>query len=76
MQAYPNVNIEQADFETWNSETTFDLLLSAQAFHWIDVEQGLKQALSFLKPLGAMALVWNLDESHHTDFNKATQSYL
>ncbi len=71
LRAYPKVNIEQADFETWNSEQTFGLLLSAQAFHWIDTKKGLKQAARVLKPHATIALVWTLDESH-TDFQKAT----
>jgi SAM-dependent methyltransferase len=61
-------------FEDWPIErAAFDLLLSAQAFHWIDPAPGLARAAEALKPQGAIALVWHLDRSEHTDFYQATQ---
>lgn len=51
----------------------FDLLLSAQAFHWIEPEFGLTRAAELLKPKGAIALVWHLDRSEQTAFYRATQ---
>ena len=61
-------------FETWPIEReAFDLVLSAQAFHWIDPAFGLARAAEALKPQGAIALVWHLDRSEHTDFYQATR---
>ncbi len=72
LQEYPNVKIVTTAFEEWQSEETFDLLLSAQAFHWIETALGLEQALTFLNGTGAIALVWTLDESH-TSFQKEAE---
>jgi len=51
----------------------FDLLLSAEAFHWIAPEYGCAKAALTLKNGGAIALVWHLDVSQHTAFWQATQ---
>jgi trans-aconitate methyltransferase len=71
LAAYPNVKIETAAFEDWQSKEKFDLLLSAQAFHWIETDVGVRKATEFLNESGAIALVWNLDVSQDTDFYKA-----
>jgi SAM-dependent methyltransferase len=71
LAAYPNVKVETTAFEEWRSEEKFDLLLSAQAFHWIDTDVGVSKAAEVLKESGAIALVWNLDVSQETDFYKA-----
>lgn len=37
VSAFPNVTVEQTRFEDWSpGERPFDLVFSAQAFHWID----------------------------------------
>jgi 2-polyprenyl-3-methyl-5-hydroxy-6-metoxy-1,4-benzoquinol methylase len=69
LQNYTNVNIITTAFEDWQSEEKFDLLLSAQAFHWIETRVGLAGAAKFLHKGGALALVWTLDESQ-TVFQK------
>ena len=51
----------------------FDLVLSAQAFHWIDATYGCAKAARLLKPRGTIALVWHLDVSQNTDFRCATR---
>lgn len=63
LQNYPNVKIITTAFEEWQSEEKFDLLLSAQAFHWIETKTGLVKATKFLHDAGTLALVWTLDES-------------
>jgi trans-aconitate methyltransferase len=68
---YPNVKIETTAFEAWQSRDKFDLLLSAQAFHWIEVSVGLAKSVQFLLDSGAIALVWTLDESQ-TEFQKVS----
>jgi SAM-dependent methyltransferase len=71
---YPQVHVVPVAFETWPIEReAFDLVLSAQAFHWIDPAFGLARAAEVLKPQGAIALVWHLDRSEHTDFYQATR---
>ena len=71
---YPRVDIVQTSFEAWPLERqAFDLVLSAQAFHWIAPEYGCARAAAALKSGGALALVWHLDVSQQTAFWKATQ---
>lgn len=55
------VNIVVSSFEDfkWNG-TPFDLLYSAQAFHWIDPELRYKKSHAILKPGGSIALFWNM----------------
>jgi SAM-dependent methyltransferase len=71
LQSYPNVNIVTTAFEDWEREEKFDLLLSAQAFHWIDTEIGIRKAADLLNKSGSTALVWTFDITQGTDFYKA-----
>jgi SAM-dependent methyltransferase len=74
LRPYPQAQVVPVAFEDWPIEReAFDLVLSAQAFHWIDPVPGLARAAGTLKPQGAIALVWHLDCSEHTDFYQATQ---
>ena len=74
LRPYPLARVVPVAFETWPIEReAFDLVLSAQAFHWIDPVLGLARAAEALKPQGAIALVWNIDRSEHTDFYQATR---
>jgi ubiquinone/menaquinone biosynthesis C-methylase UbiE len=60
LAAYPSVTFENADFNTWEGpEAAFDLVISAQAWHWMDVSSSYKKAASVLKQEGAIALFWN-----------------
>ncbi|MDP8238320.1 MAG: class I SAM-dependent methyltransferase [Candidatus Hatepunaea meridiana] len=71
---FPEVRIVNTTFEEWECEPgSFDLVASAQAFHWIDPDYGIPRAAELLNPTGALALIWNLqDRSRDTDFWKAT----
>lgn len=63
---YPNVRIEVAAFEDWPSQPeTFDLVMSATAFHWIPPEIGYPKAAQILKPGGTLAIFSN---EHPTPF--------
>jgi SAM-dependent methyltransferase len=53
--------VEVAPFERWDAGgRSFDLVLSAQAWHWVDPAQGARAAAAVLRPGGRVALVWNL----------------
>jgi SAM-dependent methyltransferase len=57
---YPNVQVRNISFEEWPVErAAFDLVISAQAFHWIDPEIGYAKAAASLKDSGSIALFWN-----------------
>ena len=60
LSAYPKVKIIVADFETLSlPRQTYDLLLSATAFHWIDPAIRFQKARDLLKPSAALALFWH-----------------
>lgn len=70
---YPRVDVVSMTFEAWPLERqAFDLVLSAQAFHWVEAESGCAKAAAALRPGGAIALVWHLDVSQDTAFWQAT----
>lgn len=61
LSTFPNVQIIQGSFEEWIGEIhSFDLVLSAQAFHWIDPEVGYPKLPRLLKDQGHLAVVYNL----------------
>lgn len=70
----PQVTILPSSFEAWPADgQSFDIVVSAQAFHWIGPDAGCAKAASVLKPGGAIALLWHLDVSQDTPFWQATQ---
>ena len=60
------------DFESWKTNATFKAVLSAQAFHWIDMESGIDKVLSLLEENGHLLLIWHVDRSHGTEFWRKT----
>jgi SAM-dependent methyltransferase len=70
---YPRVEIVPTSFEAWSMQAeAFDLVLAAQAFHWIEPAYGCARAAAALRPGGGIALVWHLDVSQSTAFWQAT----
>ena len=60
LSAYPRVHVSVGSFEEVTlEESTFDLVLSATAFHWIDPRVGYPKAARVLKPEGTLSLFWN-----------------
>jgi len=54
------VDVEIGGFEQWDAAgRTFDLIVSGQAWHWIDPERGADKAVSLLRPGGLLAPFWN-----------------
>jgi SAM-dependent methyltransferase len=61
LQGYPAVTFECARFEDWpDPSSRYDLVFSAQAFHWVPTEVGYAKAARALAPGGALALFWNM----------------
>ena len=57
---FPQVRIEQAEFERWPApKTKFALVFSAQAWHWISPDVRYARARAVLRPGGALAAFWN-----------------
>jgi SAM-dependent methyltransferase len=54
------LEVEVAPFERWNAGgRSFELVSSAQAWHWIDPLAGAQQAASVLEVGGRLGLFWN-----------------
>jgi SAM-dependent methyltransferase len=47
-------------FEDWPlEEETFELVVSATAFHWVDPAIRYRKSAQALRPTGSLALIWN-----------------
>jgi hypothetical protein len=59
-------------------EATFDLGLSATAFHWLDEDLALAKVATLLRPGGWWAMVWNVfgDQCRPDPFHEATKILL
>jgi SAM-dependent methyltransferase len=54
------VPVELARFETWEpAGRRFDLVISAQAWHWIDPRVGARKVVDVLRPGGRVGVFWN-----------------
>lgn len=54
------LDVEVANFEDWPpGGRTFDLLISGQAWHWIEPVRGAARAAQVVAPGGRAALAWN-----------------
>jgi SAM-dependent methyltransferase len=68
VRQFTGVNIIETGFEEWNpGDERFDLVVSAQAFHWIRPEIAYKKSALVLKPSGKLALFWNLRRPFESD---------
>jgi SAM-dependent methyltransferase len=68
-EPYPKVKIQTIAFEAWETqERAFDLVISAQAFHWIPSEIGYPKVQQALKQSGTMALFWNQHPDSEPEF--------
>lgn len=66
LRAYPRVSFELTRFEEWQERPAqFDLVMSAQAFHWVPSEIGYAKAARALKLGGSLALFWNMQTGFH-----------
>ncbi len=73
-QKYPRVHIYPISFEEWKPEmNSFDLVISATAFHWISPEIGYPKAAQVLKDSGYIAIFSNLHPTPYTGFFQAVQ---
>jgi SAM-dependent methyltransferase len=64
------LTVEEATFEEWPAAgRQYDLVVSGQAWHWVDPERGPAKAASVLVPGGRLAVFWNL--GRHDDETQA-----
>ncbi|HEV7959309.1 MAG TPA: class I SAM-dependent methyltransferase [Acidimicrobiales bacterium] len=57
--AFPKVSIVTSRFETWAAPTTFDVLIAAQSWHWVDPARRWDLAHRAVHAGGAIAVFWN-----------------
>jgi len=64
LRNWPEVYWEIATFQDWHvqeqSLDEFDLIISAQAFHWVPKPAGFIKAAKVLKKSGCLAIFWNM----------------
>jgi SAM-dependent methyltransferase len=66
--AFRNVRIMESRFEDWDGpENSFDLLIAAQSFHWVEREVAFDKAARLLKPGAALGLFWNREPDDESD---------
>jgi SAM-dependent methyltransferase len=54
--------VDVARFEDWDAGgRTFDAVVAAQTWHWIDPVAGAAKAAGVLRPEGCLAVFWNAD---------------
>ena len=76
LAAFAQVKVACADFERFAAPpATYDLLLSATAFHWVDARIRFRKAHRLLKARGALALCWHrpVQTAASRDFLAAAQ---
>ena len=60
LSIYPEVTFDLTTLEDWKLQSTsFDLAISAQAFHWVNREIGFNKVAQALKDKGHIAFFWN-----------------
>jgi len=66
-KSLPNVEVVPSTFERWEApEWPFDIVASAQAWHWVDQDVGADKAASTLRSGGLLALWWNMPSSERS----------
>jgi SAM-dependent methyltransferase len=57
------ITTEIATFEDWDpAGRTFDIVVAAQSWHWVDPVAGAVKAAQVLRPQGRLAVFWNAFE--------------
>jgi ubiquinone/menaquinone biosynthesis C-methylase UbiE len=63
---YSNVTIDVSSFEEWNctEDLKYEMIYSAQAFHWINKDIKYQKCYELLKDNGYLVLFWYKPSSH------------
>lgn len=77
LKSYPSFISIPGSAEHTNLATgSIDLITSATAFHWFNLEETKKEFQRILKPAGAVALLWNMRMPDADNFAKAYTNLL
>jgi len=75
LSQFGNVSYQVTSFEdAMLKPQTFDLIISAQAWHWVDPDVGYSKAYNLLTENGYLALFWKVQEYNKSDFLKKVKS--
>jgi SAM-dependent methyltransferase len=70
------LDVEVGSFESWEpGGRVFDLVVSGQAWHWVDPEVGADKAANVLAPGGCFAAFWNLFEHEKSMWEAFDHAY-
>jgi SAM-dependent methyltransferase len=70
------VPVEDGTFEEWDARArVLDLLISGQAWHWVDPVAGAARAAEVLRPGGRIALFWNAGRPEPTARKQLNEVY-
>jgi SAM-dependent methyltransferase len=70
------ISVEGTAEATTLEESSVDLVVAGQAFHWFDIERTRKEFSRILKPDGWVLLMWNTRRTDSTAFLKAYEELL
>jgi SAM-dependent methyltransferase len=59
-RAVPGVRVVETTFEDWRPDREYGLVISAQAWHWVDPARRAALAFEALAPGGLLAPFWNV----------------
>lgn len=68
------VKVKEISLEDLDARKKYDVVVSAQAFHWIDYTTGLDKIFRITSPKGRLGILWRIDKSENTAFYKKTKS--
>ena len=75
LESFPLVRIEEVTFEDWPLQTeSFDLIYSAQAFHWVTPRLRFTKAARALRRGGVLALIGNIPQPAAGDLGERIQA--
>lgn len=57
--SFPNFRVVNMPFEKYDTLESFDLIISATAFHWIKSDYGYPRCMELLQKGGVLAVFWN-----------------
>jgi len=63
-----NIFVHRAYFEEYSTDTKYDLIFSATAFHWVDEEIGYPKVFNMLKEGGILAVFWHMSSVTYRDY--------
>ena len=71
LSPFPNVTILNSSFEEWSLEKhAFDLVIAAEALHWIPPEIAYPKVAASLKDFGSAAFFWNVIIHDQSDLSQ------